>query len=137
MPGLLSLATACCCDGGGGGGDRFGVSDHFRLVRRLGRGGEGEVWLAIPRPDPSSSASGDASVSSRNGAARACTAPTNYVALKLLRRGLTAWQVEAVTAGTHTFACAHAFARITSERSRMPPAPPALLPTTRRGAVLA
>ena len=54
---------------------------HYKFVRRLGFGGEGEVWLASPR-GPAASAPG---------------AP-RFVALKLLRRGLTKWQVEAVAA---------------------------------------
>lgn len=66
-----------CC---GRGGSRFGMDEHYTLVRRLGFGGEGEVWLAKPR------------VATALGAA-----PT-YVALKLLRRGLSTWQVEAVAA---------------------------------------
>lgn len=55
--------------------DRF-----YRLVRRLGYGGEAEVWLATPRV-----------------AAAEPGAPA-FVALKLLRRGLSKWQVENVAA---------------------------------------
>ena len=72
-----------CCGRGCGAGASFGMDEHYTFVRRLGFGGEGEVWLAKPRV-----------ATDLLGVA---AAPT-YVALKLLRRGLSTWQVEAVAA---------------------------------------
>jgi serine/threonine protein kinase len=106
--GLLSRAFACLQPD-------FGVSEHYTLIRCLGVGGEGEVWLARPRRRSGSSASGSAparDASSRAGSARSSgsgssrgsgdsstsSASSALVALKLVRRGLTRWQVEAVAA---------------------------------------
>ena len=71
------MAALCCVRR-----SRGGMDEHYTLVRRLGFGGQGEVWLAKPRVS--------------REAAYGVPAETQFVALKLLRRGLTKYQVEAV-----------------------------------------
>jgi len=72
---------------------RFGVEDHYTLVRRLGYGGEGEVWLARPKADGAA-----VGVSSTCADDEEKPKQPQLVALKMLRRGLSKWQVEAVAA---------------------------------------
>ena len=76
---------------------RFGVEDHYALVRRLGYGGEGEVWLARPKANAAAAVTSDR-LSSSSAEGEETPAQPELVALKLLRRGLSKWQVEAVAA---------------------------------------
>ena len=78
---------------------RFGVEDHYTLVRRLGYGGEGEVWLAKPKANTAAVGSPSSDrLSSSSADEEEKPAQPQLVALKLLRRGLSKWQVEAVAA---------------------------------------
>ena len=94
--GLLSRLVGCLTP-------TFGVEEHYKLIKCLGVGGEGEVWLAKPRhaaggpprrrlsaPSATPAAPDDASEDAADG--------TGLVALKFVRRGLSRWQVEAVAA---------------------------------------